>query len=341
MEKVKISVIVPVYRIEEALLRRCLESLTSQTEKQAEFIIIDDGSPDCCGKIIDEYADKDNRIIPIHTENRGVSNARNVGLKHAIGEYIIFADGDDYVEKDLCENTVVAMEKAGTDILFFMHQSTNEDSVSFIHDGTLDIVSDDVLKRITISVVSQENPIDGVWAGPPWGKVYKRSIIENNKLQFVLGLRKSQDRVFVFDYLLRTKTAAIYKYIGYHYVINKSSVCQRYNKDIVSILEMAGKEFERRIEGIPNSSDYSDALNTMYMIFFCEFMLLNFFNRDNKSRFLDKVHMVKELLKNEKYKRALKQGDLNTISRKRRLIVLAARNHMYLAAGVLATVLFR
>ena len=98
MENVKVSVIVPVYKIEESLLRRCLDSLASQSEKNAEFIVVDDGSPDCCGDIIDEYAIKDSRFVPIHTENCGVSNARNVGLDHAVGKYVIFVDGDDYVE---------------------------------------------------------------------------------------------------------------------------------------------------------------------------------------------------------------------------------------------------
>ena len=339
MSKIKVSVIVPVYKIEEQLLRHCLTSLINQSEKAAEFIVVDDGSPDQCGAIIDEFAKKDKRIIPVHTENLGVSNARNVGLSQASGDYIIFVDGDDYVENDLCEKTSAAMEKADTDILFFMHQATTESTVSFEHDETIEKISESLLKQLTIGVVSQENPVAGMWAGPPWGKVYKRSIIEENNLQFVLGLKKSQDRVFVFDYLLKTKSAAIYKYIGYHYVINETSVCQKYNKNIVPILEMAGSEFEKRIATLQNKEDYIRACDTMYMIFFCEYMMLNFFNSDNKSNFFDKIKMMKQLLKDEKYIKALKFGELNVISRKRRLIILAARHRLYVVAGVFAELL--
>lgn len=340
MENVKVSVIVPVYKIEESLLRRCLESLASQSEKNAEFIVVDDGSPDCCGDIIDEYAIKDSRFVPIHTENRGVSNARNVGLNHAVGEYVIFVDGDDYVEELLCEYASAAMDKAGTDVLFFMHQTSIDKDAPSTGDGTIEMMSAETLKRISIGVVSQENPIEGVWAGPPWGKVYKRSIIEANNIRFVIGLKKSQDRVFVFDYLQKVKSAAIYHFVGYHYVINEMSVCQRYNSGIVSILEMAGSEFEKRIKSLPNSKEYDRAINTMYMIFFCEFMLLNFFNRDNESSFFNKVRMMNELLRDRKYVDAVRYGDLSVISRKRRLIVIATRLHLYSLAGFFATILF-
>ena len=341
MENVKVSVIVPVYKIEESLLRRCLDSLASQSEKNAEFIVVDDGSPDCCGDIIDEYAIKDSRFVPIHTENCGVSNARNVGLDHAVGKYVIFVDGDDYVEDLLCEYASTAMDKAGTDVLFFMHQTTIDKKDTITGDGTIEMMSVETLKRIMIGVVSQENPIEGVWAGPPWGKVYKRSIIEENGLRFVLGLKKSQDRVFVLDYLLHVGSAAIYKYVGYHYVINETSVCQRYNPEIESILLMAGEEFEKRKEFIPYKNEYNSAINTMYMIFFCECMLLDFFNHDNKNRFLYKINQMKNLLNIKMFKDGVKTGNLNAISRKRRLIVLAARHNMYLVAGLFSIVLFR
>ncbi len=340
MNDIKLSIIVPVYKIDELLLRQCLHSFIVQQETSVEFIVIDDGSPDDCGAIIDEYANLDPRIKAIHTDNFGVSNARNVGLEHAKGEYIAFVDGDDYIESDFCIRVIDAMDRAGTDVLFFMHTTTN-DALEINLDGSLNNLSEVELKEITLGVVSQENPIEGVWAGPPWGKVYKHSIIKNNGLQFVVGLKKSQDRVFVLDYLLHIESAAVYRYVGYHYVINETSVCQRYNKDIETILSMAGKEFEKREEFISDKTEYDCAINTMYMIFYCECMLLDFFNHDNKSNFIHKVNQMKKLLENEKFRVGVKQGNLNAISRKRRLIVLATRYNMYFVAGILAVILFK
>ncbi|HJA50079.1 MAG TPA: glycosyltransferase, partial [Candidatus Fusicatenibacter intestinipullorum] len=96
IEKVKISVIIPVYNVEK-YLKRCLDSVINQTYKNLEIILIDDGSTDNSGKICDEYAQKDERIIVIHKENGGVSSARNKGLDICIGDYISFIDSDDWI----------------------------------------------------------------------------------------------------------------------------------------------------------------------------------------------------------------------------------------------------
>jgi len=342
MDNVLLSVIVPVYKIEKNLLMACMNSLMSQTEQAVEFIVIDDGSPDECGEIIDEYEKQDSRFITIHTENLGVSNARNRGLDIARGKYIVFVDGDDYIESDMCEKIIRAIQEAGTDILFFMHRSSSTVKTDSFCDGKIEKLDSEMLNRLTIGVISQENPLLGVWAGPPWGKVFKKSIIDKNNLRFVVGLKKSQDRVFVLDYLLKTKTAALFRYMGYHYVVNSNSVCQRYNENIVEILEMAGNEFVKRVERIEKDKEmFLRAIDTMYMVFFCEYMLLNFFNSDNKDELLKKVKSMKKLLSEKKYRRALRYGDISVISRKRRIFVLFARYHMYFISGIIASVLFK
>ena len=102
MDEKLISVIVPVYNVER-YLRQCIESITNQSYKNLQIILIDDGSKDNSGKICDEYAEKDKRVEVIHKENTGVSAARNTGLDNAKGEWITFVDADDWVEKNFCE----------------------------------------------------------------------------------------------------------------------------------------------------------------------------------------------------------------------------------------------
>ena len=94
----KISIIVPVYKVEK-FLPKCIDSILSQTFTDFELILVDDGSPDNCGKICDEYAHKDDRVVVVHKLNEGVSIARNKGLDVAKGEYILFCDSDDFVSK--------------------------------------------------------------------------------------------------------------------------------------------------------------------------------------------------------------------------------------------------
>ena len=103
MEKPLISIIIPVYKVEK-YLEKCIKSVLSQTYKNLQIILVDDGSPDNCGNICDDYARVDNRIEVIHKANGGLSDARNVGLKAARGEYIGFVDSDDYVSNEMFEN---------------------------------------------------------------------------------------------------------------------------------------------------------------------------------------------------------------------------------------------
>lgn len=113
-----ISVIVPVYNVGE-FLRDCLESLISQTYRDIEVIVVDDGSEDESKDIADEYAAKDSRIKVIHKKNAGVSEARNDALKVAKGDYITFVDADDWVDKDTCKSVLTAMQSADANVCFF------------------------------------------------------------------------------------------------------------------------------------------------------------------------------------------------------------------------------
>ena len=110
-----ISIIIPVYRVEK-YLEECLNSVINQTYANLEIILIDDGSPDRCGQICDEYAKKDERIEVIHQENQGVSNARNHGIEMAKGKYITFIDSDDYLEQDYIKYLYDEITKFNADI---------------------------------------------------------------------------------------------------------------------------------------------------------------------------------------------------------------------------------
>lgn len=115
MEDNKISIIVPVYKVEQ-YLERCVNSLINQTYKNIEIILVDDGSPDQCPQICDEYAKKDERIKVLHKKNGGLSDARNAGLEVATGEYIAFVDSDDWVETDFIETLYRNAKSENADI---------------------------------------------------------------------------------------------------------------------------------------------------------------------------------------------------------------------------------
>ena len=111
-----ISVIIPVYNVKE-YLKRCIDSVLIQTYKNMEIILVDDGSPDKCPQICDEWAKKDERIIVVHKENGGLVSARKMGISVATGEYIGYVDGDDWIESEYLEKQMIAIRETGADVV--------------------------------------------------------------------------------------------------------------------------------------------------------------------------------------------------------------------------------
>ena len=116
MDNALVSIIVPVYKAEK-YIHQCIDSLLTQTYRNIEVILVDDGSPDHCGKICDEYAAKDCRVKVIHQQNGGVSVARQTGIDHATGEYSIHADPDDWVELNMIEELVAKAVSDNADMV--------------------------------------------------------------------------------------------------------------------------------------------------------------------------------------------------------------------------------
>ena len=112
----KVSVIVPIYNVER-YLRRAIDSLLEQTLEEIEIILVDDGSPDGCAQIIDEYADQYRKCCVLHKQNGGLSDARNAGMEIAHGEYIAFVDPDDYIESNMIEKLYIEAKSKHSDLV--------------------------------------------------------------------------------------------------------------------------------------------------------------------------------------------------------------------------------
>ena len=117
MSSPKVSIVVPVYKVEE-YIDRCLDSLLNQTLKDIEIILVDDGSPDNCPKICDEYAQKDARVRVVHKQNEGLGYARNSGMEVAVGEYIAFVDSDDFVDIRMFEELYDVARGNDSDVVY-------------------------------------------------------------------------------------------------------------------------------------------------------------------------------------------------------------------------------
>lgn len=130
MKNPLVSVIVPIYNVEK-YIKKCVESIINQTYKNLEIILVDDGSPDNCPQICDEFALKDSRIKVIHKKNGGLSDARNTGLDIMSGEWVVFVDSDDFVSKYYVENLYFLTQKYNADIAITSYKSFFDTNLEF------------------------------------------------------------------------------------------------------------------------------------------------------------------------------------------------------------------
>lgn len=205
-----ISVIIPAYNIEK-YLPRCLESILTQTYRDLEIVLVDDGSTDSTGAICDEYARRDSRIAVIHKENGGVSSARNMGLDRAKGEYIAFVDGDDILHRDyflvLLENAVKHNSDISVCRLEMVYGDGERRVNCSLETGKLDKV------KIIEGFFFNEN-IKEIMYGP-YNKLFKSEVIGNIRFkQYKYG----EDLLFVFMVLERASSIYYDHYVGYSYV---------------------------------------------------------------------------------------------------------------------------
>lgn len=131
-----VSVIIPVYMVEK-YLRRCLDSVINQTYRKLDVLVIDDGSNDDCGRICDEYASNDNRIRVIHQENKGLAEVRNIGVREALGNYILFVDSDDWIDLNLVEVIYSELKKNHVDVVCFgMNRVDEKGHITKVYRGS-------------------------------------------------------------------------------------------------------------------------------------------------------------------------------------------------------------
>lgn len=195
----EITIIVPVYNVEK-YIRRCIDSLITQTFKSIEILLIDDGSKDNSGAICDEYALKDDRVKAIHKKNGGVSSARNVGLDNATGTYIMFCDPDDYVDPTWCEKMYSVISGAANDICF---GSCGFNRVDISTGKAVSIVALMDSKQKTCAPLSEALLFiyeHGLFR-TVWSSIFREEKIKDHNLRFDEALSRNEDTLFILHYL--------------------------------------------------------------------------------------------------------------------------------------------
>ena len=169
-----ISVVVPIYKTPQEFLRPCIESILAQTVTDSQIILVDDGSPDDCGKVCDEYAAKDSRILVIHQENAGPSAARNNGILRADGHYLTFTDADDLLEPNAWELAITALESSRAQCAVFGRMTGGEEhwEPAPVSEQTRCLSAEEAM-----AAIAGDNEACG--GGYPWNKVWDADAIRS------------------------------------------------------------------------------------------------------------------------------------------------------------------
>lgn len=207
----KFSIIIPVYNVEK-YIKKCLESITNQTYSNFEAIIVNDGTKDNSQNIIDEFCKKDSRFKSYIKENGGLSDARNYGVKHATGDYIIFVDSDDYIEKNLLLNLNNIIEQDKIDIIRYNLNVVDEE-------GNL-IKKNDSIKQTGDFI---KNILSNRFVEPAWLYAYNKNFYLKNKFSFPKG-KIHEDFYLTLLILDKAKSIKILNYNGYNYVQRDSGI---------------------------------------------------------------------------------------------------------------------
>lgn len=236
------SVIVPVYNVEK-YLPGCIDSVLNQTFADFELILVDDGSPDLCPQICENYREKDNRIVVVHKENGGLASARRAGIKVAKGEYVFNLDSDDLIEKDTLESAYKIISDTGCEIVSFSYRWVKEGKTVDITNDGLDegVYTGEKIKKMIYPKILMDKNMEHI-SYYLSGKAVKRDFL----LPYQLGVNEKislgEDLCCVVPCYLNAQSVYISKKTAYLYTVRDSSLSKKFNSNQIYLIENVIKE---------------------------------------------------------------------------------------------------
>ena len=326
----KVSIIIPVYNVEK-YLKKCLDSITNQSYKNLEIIIIDDGSTDNSLEIAKGFEKNDSRIKLLTQKNSGVSEARNVGIKTATGKYITFVDSDDWLELDMYEKLMERIENPykylkpdimleGKDecdyssneidsiIYSFTREYKDRSEAELIpFDKNVILVDEEIYSKWILNLISGEDERESYIMASIWRCIYRKDIIDRYNILFDKELSYAEDLVFNLKYFINSKKIYIYNEALYHYRFNTNSAVTKYDNELWKknlkvnevIDDIFNKNEDRANNDIKINNDLKERINSR-LISVCVGSLVNIFHEDNKESLNIKYKKVKDILNDKK-----------------------------------------
>lgn len=328
----KVSIIVPVYKV-EPYLKRCVDSLTNQTLKDIEIILVDDGSPDNCPKICDGFAKQDSRIKVIHKQNGGLSSARNAGIAVSTGDYLGYIDSDDYAEPDMFERLYNCAVQQNVDFVMADYYRLCD---GIKKEKSLDIraglyTKQDIINEIFPMLIMRES----VDFGPllsVWHCLYKTDFIKSNNLYFDEDVKWSED--CIYSAILGYFADSFYYLKGecvYNYIQNSGSISTSYKPLSWQVYCLMNKKLREFFEN-KTDFDFSRQLDLHILYFACNvFAQLKYSN----CTFWQKYKVRKTVLNTPEFINAMKDFRLPDVNIRLKVFLWLIKNRRALILSLI------
>ena len=330
----KVSIIIPIYNSEKYLIT-CLNSIKKQTFNEFEVILINDGSTDKSLNICKEFCDADDRFSLINKENTGVSDCRNIGIKFAKADYIMFVDGDDWIEEKTVEIGYYNMKESRADMCQFNFYFANDEKDYILgkHFNTKKQIfeKDDIniLKQTILSPEFTEKCLNKKIGRIKacWGKIYSRKLLEENKIEFNKNLKIHEDTVFNLEVLQKSKKILFLDEYLYYYRKNETSITNRYCPNKIQenqlVIEEINKLLKEEEPTVQAAKDY------LFFELFCNYIIKDVYNYENKKDYKTKKKEIKENLNRYKYNQVMKTINTKYLNTKHKLVYNLIRLNLY------------
>ena len=307
-----VSIIIPIYNAQK-YIETCLDSVIKQTYQHFEVVLVDDGSKDASGVICDNYAKNDRRITVYHRENSGVSAARNFGLEHAKGKYILFVDADDAMESDMLEGCVLLAEsyKAELVICSFRYHMMDDNRVVENSLGSDFCETAKELFDHWFTVLVEKEILN-----PPWNKFVRKDLLDKNQIRFHEKFSICEDMAFSIQILAASKKTVLTGKMYYNYYLKSSgTLVYKFHENYFEALTNFYDSAYQYCKKFNNNSKQIRCLNTRYVN-----LIIMFLKQICTKSHWDKEERYEKMRKigsNERFLRSLKSTSLNS---KKRLV---------------------
>lgn len=337
-----ITFIVPVYKVEYEQLRRCIKSIINQSGKidSYEILLVDDGSPDDCGLICDEFAKEYDNIRVIHQKNQGLSVVRNNGVDNAMGEWVAFVDGDDWIEPDFVEFALQSIKDAPIECDIFIWDGYSETQknttpIRFFDSESKELCifsgadKEKLIDRIIPLKVSPEDIKRCTDIGITWGRIYRKSLLLDNKIENVPGLKVMQDSVFNL-WAIEYARVVCYQYKPiYHYSMYDESISKKYESSIANTMRVLYGHFAEYIKKCHDEEEYWQRLYVRTVRLLVKCLAKDYANPLNTTSISERVKKMKVDLAADEFQTALHKCDASGQEFKFKVILFLLKNKMY------------